>query len=154
MTTDEFKGPSADIVVEEVFPNSPETVWKALTSGEMIGRWLMKPSGFEAVSGAVFTFSTKPAGEWDGTIHCEVIEVIPNQKLSYSWKGGHDSNSGYGSPLDTVVTWTLSRESNGTRVRLVHSGFDSQRNESALKTMGEGWKKVVPNISKLINEGT
>jgi hypothetical protein len=28
-----------DIVVEEVFPHASETIWKTLTTGELIGRW-------------------------------------------------------------------------------------------------------------------
>ena len=38
-----------DIVVEEVLPHAPETIWKTLTTGEMIDRWLMKSTGFEPV---------------------------------------------------------------------------------------------------------
>ena len=131
-------------MVDEVFPHAPETIWKALTTGELIGRWLMAPTGFEPVTGTRFTFQTTPAGAWDGVIHCEVLEVIPNERLAYAWKGGHEGNVGYGAPLDTVVTWTLSRVEDGTRLRLVHSGFVMPRNESAFKTMGDGWKKVVP----------
>jgi len=143
-----------DIVVEEVFPHAPETLWKALTTSDLIGRWLMAPTGFEAVKGKRFTFQTKPAGEWDGTIHCQVLEVVPGERLVYEWKGGHESNTGYGSPLDTVVTWTLARVGNGTRLRLVHSGFVTPKNNSALNTMGEGWKKVVPHIGAIAGEET
>src|SRR4051812_17363027 len=98
-----------DIVIDEVFPHAPETIWKALTSGELIGRWLMVPTGFEPVEGKQFTYRTTPAGAWDGTIHCQVLEVKPNQRFVYAWKGGHEGNVGYGAPLETVVTWTLSR---------------------------------------------
>jgi len=146
------KSNTQDIVVDEVFPHAPETIWKTLTTGALIARWLMPPSGFEPVKGNRFTYQTKAAGAWDGTIHCEVLEVIPNQRFAYSWKGGHDSNVGYGARLDTVVTWILSKVENGTRVRLVHSGFVAPRNESALKTMGDGWKKVVPNLGKIAGE--
>ena len=79
-----------DIVVEEVFSHAPETLWKALTTGDLIGRWLMAPTGFEAVTGKHFTFQTKPAGEWDGTIHCQGLEVTPCERLVYEWKGGHE----------------------------------------------------------------
>jgi hypothetical protein len=48
-----------------------------------------------------------------------------------------------------VVTWILSRVETGTRLRLVHSGFVTPRNDSALKTMGEAWKKVVPSIGAI-----
>ena len=93
-----------DIVVEEVLPHAPETIWKTLTTGELIARWLMKSTGFEPVEGKRFTLQTKPAGAWDGAIHCEVLEVMRNERLSYSWQGGHDGNAEYGSRLDTVVT--------------------------------------------------
>jgi uncharacterized protein YndB with AHSA1/START domain len=147
-----LKSKTQDIVVEEILPHAPEMIWKTLTSGALIARWLMSPTGFEPVQGNRFTYQTKPAGAWDGVIQCEVLEAIPNQRLVYSWKGGHESNVGYGAPLDTIVAWTLDRAGNGTRLRLVHSGFVTPRNESALKTMGDGWKKVVPRIGVITDE--
>ena len=139
-----------EIVVDEVLPHAPEV--KTLTTGALIGRWLMTPVGFEAVKGNRFTYQTKPAGAWDGTIHCEVLEAIPNERLAYAWKGGHEGNVGYGAPLETIVTFTLAKAASGTRLRLVHSGFELPRNESAFKTMGDGWKKVVPNIGAIADE--
>lgn len=141
-----------EIVVDELFPQSPETIWKALTSADLMGRWLMVPDGFEAVEGRRFTFQTKPAGAWDGTIHCKVLEVKPNERFAFAWKSGDEGNLGYGSRLDTVVTFTLTRENGGTRLRLVHSGFVLPANDVAFKNMGEGWKKVVPNIAVIAGE--
>ncbi len=141
-----------DIVVDEVFPHRPERIWKALTSGELIGRWLMVPTGFEPVEGTSFAFQTTPAGAWDGVIRCRVLEVIPNERFAYAWTGGHEANVGYGSRLDTVVTFTLSPVAEGTRVRLVHSGFVLPRNETAFETMSQGWKKVVANLDNVAAE--
>jgi uncharacterized protein YndB with AHSA1/START domain len=138
-----------EIVVDEFFPHAPETIWKLLTTGELIGRWLMAPTSFEPVKGKRFTFQTTSAGAWDGVIHCQVLEATPNERLAYAWKGGHEENVGYGSPLDTVVTWTLSRVEGGTRLRLVHSGFVTPKNDSAFKTMSGGWKKVVQTIGTI-----
>ena len=135
-----------EIVVDEVFPHAPETIWKTLTNGELMGRWMMAPTGFEPVEGRRFTFQTRAAGGWDGTIHCQVLEVVRNERLAYAWKGGHEGNAGYGSPLDTVVTWLLSRLEHGTRLRLVHSGFVMPRNDTAYRNMSDGWKKVVRNL--------
>ncbi|MDQ0390730.1 SRPBCC family protein [Labrys monachus] len=134
------------IVVDEVFPHAPAVIWKALTSGDLVGRWLMAPKGFEPVPGSHFTFQTTPAGAWDGTIHCEVLEVVPQERLSYAWKGGHEGNDGYGSKLETVVTFTLSRTGTGTRLRLVHAGFVLPKNDTAYRSMSEGWKKVVRKL--------
>jgi uncharacterized protein YndB with AHSA1/START domain len=148
-----LKSDTQDIVVEEVFPHAPETIWKALTTGELIGRWLhMTPSGFAPVKGTRFTFQTTPAGAWDGVIHCEVLEAKPNERLAFSWKGGHEGNAGYGSRLDTVVTLTLSRVEAGTRLRVVHSGFVLPKNDIAFKNMSGGWKKVVPSIGAIAAE--
>ena len=148
-----LKSHTQQIVVDDVFPHALETIWKTLTDGELMGRWLgMTPTGFEPVKGKRFTYQTTAAGAWDGVIHCEVLEVIPNQRLAYAWKGGHEGNAGYGSRLDTVVTFTLSGAENGTRLSLVHSGFVLPQNEIAFTNMGGGWKKVVPRIGALAGE--
>ena len=126
-----------DIVVEDVVPHPPEKVWKALTTAELIGRWLM-PNDFEPVVGKRFTFQTKPIDEWDGVVHCEVLEVVPQQRLVYSWKG---------STLDSVVTWTLRAEDGGTRLRMVHAGFRSPDNDMAYEAMSPGWGRIVERIA-------
>ena len=147
------KSDTQDIVVDEVLPHAPETIWKTLTTGELISRWIMMTStGFEPVKGKHFTFQTKAAGAWDGTIHCRVLEVIPNERLVYAWKSGHEGNVGYGSRLDTVVTWTLFRVENGTRLRLVHSGFVLPKNDTAFKNMSQGWEEVVRQIGAITDE--
>lgn len=140
------------IVVDEVFPHSPAVIWKTLTNGDLIGRWLMAPNGFTPVVGSQFTFQTRPAGEWDGTIHCEVLEVVENERLSYAWRGGHAGNEGYGSKLETVVTFILSGLETGTRLRLIHSGFQRPKNDTAYQNMSEGWKKVVKKLDTVIAE--
>jgi len=142
-----------EIVVDEVFPHTLDVVWNTLTTPEMIGRWLkMQPKGFEPKVGTRFTYQTTPAGEWDGVIRCEVLEVIPRQRLVYAWRGGHETNVGYGARLDTVVTFTLSPVEAGTRLRLVHAGFVLPRNETAFKGMSEGWKMVVQRIDALASD--
>jgi len=148
-----LKSGTQDIVFDEVFPHAPETIWRTLTTGELIGRWLlMSPTGFEPVEGKRFTFQTTPAGAWDGIIDCQVLEVMPNERLAYAWEGGHEGNVGYGSRLDTVVTWTLSRVENGTRLRLVHSGFVLPKNDAAFKNMSDGWKQVVRKLDTIAAE--
>jgi uncharacterized protein YndB with AHSA1/START domain len=152
MTDSSLQIATRDIVVEEEFPHAPETIWKVLTSGALMARWIMAPTGFEAVEGTRFTFQTTPAGDWDGVIQCQVLEVIPHERFVYSWKGGHPDNVGYGARLDTVVTFTLAKMRSGTRLRVVHSGFELPRNEIAFRNMGDGWKKVVSNVGGIADE--
>ena len=75
------------IVVEKLLPYPPETIWRTLTTSELIAKWLM-PNDFAAVVGHRFTFRTKPIGDWDGVVQCEVLASEPPRLLSYSWKGG------------------------------------------------------------------
>ena len=141
-----------EIVVDEVFPHRPEVVWKTLTTPELIGRWFMMPTGFEPAKGKHFTYQTTPAGEWDGVIHCQVLEVMPNERLVYAWSGGHDANAAYGSRLQTVVKWTLTKVDGGTRIRLVHSGFRTPKNDFAFNGMSEGWPKALQKINAIAAE--
>jgi len=142
-----------EIVIDDVFPHAAETIWKTLTTGALMARWLnMTPHGFEPVPGNSFTYQTSPAGDWDGTIQCQVLEVVPGKLLAYSWKGGHEDNVGYGSRLDTIVTFTLEPAEGGTRLRVVHSGFVLPRNETAYRNMSGGWSQVVGRIGVVAGE--
>jgi uncharacterized protein YndB with AHSA1/START domain len=127
-----------DIVVEETLPHHPAAIWKALTTSALIARWLM-PNDFEAVVGRKFNFRRAPMGDWNGVVDCEVLEVEPERRLVYSWKGG----SGTIGELDTVVTWTLTPVEAGTRLRMEHTGFRLPRNAAAHEMMSPGWDRIV-----------
>jgi len=152
MTDTALQPRTQDIEVDAFLPHAPAIVWKTLTTSELIGRWLMVPTGFEPVKDKHFTFQTTPGGAWDGVIHLQVLEVVPLERLVYSWKGGHEANEGYGSPLDTVVTWTLTPATGGTRLKLVHAGFVTPRNDVAFHKMSGGWQHVVQSVGKLSGE--
>jgi uncharacterized protein YndB with AHSA1/START domain len=138
------------IVVDEVFPHAPSVVWKTLVTPELMARWLrMTPVGFEPKVGNRFTYQTTPAGAWDGVIQCEVLEVVPNERLVYTWQGGHEDNVEYGSRLDTVVTWSLSLTEAGCRLRVNHAGFVRRKNDHAYRNMSEGWPKVLHRMNAL-----
>ena len=142
-----------EIVIDDIFPHAPEAIWKALTTGALMERWIHMPvTGFAPVVGNHFSYQTAAAGQWDGVIRCEVLEVVPNARLAYAWRGGHETNTGYGSRLDTVVTFTLVKEAGGTRLRVVHSGFELPRNETAYRNMSGGWKKVVHELVAVASE--
>jgi uncharacterized protein YndB with AHSA1/START domain len=142
-----------EIIVDEVFPHTPEVVWKTLTTPALVGRWLMMtPTGFEPVKGTRFTYQTTPAGEWDGVIDCLVLDAVPNERLIYEWRGGDDANVGYGSQLNTVVDLRLTQVEGGTWLRVVHSGFVLPKNETAFTNMSGGWKTVVQRIDAIAGE--
>jgi uncharacterized protein YndB with AHSA1/START domain len=142
MTNSATKDDTQAIIVEYELAHPPEKVWRALTDSKLVASWLM-PNDLRPEIGHRFTFRAKPIPGWDGVCHCEVLEVKPNERLSYTWRGGSDELSEYGSRLDTVVTWTLAPTgSGGTLLRLVHSGF-KPRNAYAFEMMGKGWRGMV-----------
>ena len=152
MTAAAVKSGTQEIVFDEVFPHTPAAIWRVLTTGELINRWLMAQKGFAPVKGTHFSFQTPSDGDWDGVIHCEVLEAVPNERLVYTWKSGHESNGVYVSRLDTVVTWTLARNDGGTRLRIVHSGFVMPKNMSIFQNINAGWSKVVPKLIAIVAE--
>ncbi len=153
MTDADLNHAGPDIIIEDVFPHAPAAIWKALTSGELINRWLMVQIGFEPVKGSRFSFQTPPSSDWDGIIHCEILEIIPNQQLTFSWKSGVQTSEGYTPRLDTIVSWTLKPHDGGTFLRLKHSGFILPKNESTFKNISSGWPRIVPKLIAVVAEG-
>ncbi|MGS2615402.1 SRPBCC family protein [Micromonospora sp. LZ34] len=125
------------IQLDEFLAHPPAKVWRTLTDSDLIARWLM-PNDFVPAVGHRFTFRTdpRPGQEFDGTVHCEVLDLDPPRRLVWGWRGGR---------LDTVVTWTLVPEGRGTRLFLEHAGFDPddpiQRRTRDL--LGGGWRSHV-----------
>jgi uncharacterized protein YndB with AHSA1/START domain len=142
------------IVVDSEIAFPPEKVWRALTDPRLLESWLM-PNDIRAEVGARFQFKTTPppgAQGWSGVIDCEVLEVIPNRLLVYSWGGGSKAVDGHGHQMETVVRWTLTpTPGGGTMLHLEHSGFEPGC--FALKAMGSGWiRKVTERIGQVLAE--
>jgi uncharacterized protein YndB with AHSA1/START domain len=137
------------IVVEGDFPYPPQKVWRALTEDQLIAQWLM-PNNFKPAVGTRFTFKTQPMGDWDGVVHCEVLIAEPPRLLRYSWTGGSETNSKYGSTLDSVVTWTLTATRDGTHLKMEHAGFRSPQNDFAYDAMSPGWGRVMQAIERVV----
>jgi len=118
------------IIVDYQLSAAPRNVWRALTEPRLLEAWLM-PNDITAEVGGRFAFRTAPAPGFDGVVKCEVLEVEPNARLAYSWRGG---------PLDTIVTWTLRPSSTGgTDLRLEHAGFAPEQSMT-YDMLGEGWR--------------
>ncbi|WP_076858747.1 SRPBCC family protein [Bradyrhizobium mercantei] len=144
-------GETHAITVEKVLPYAADRIWRTLTTSDLLMKWLM-PNDFVAAVGHRFNFRTKPMGDWDGVVHCQVLDCDPPRLLRYSWKGGADTNPDYGSKLDSVVTWTLTPVEGGTLVRMVHDGFVFPGNRFAFDMMSPGWGKIVDAIGRVTAE--
>jgi len=128
------------------FKQSPEEVWEYLTKPELIEQWLMK-NDFQPIVGRKFrfTFVSKPDGKYQGGLDCEVLEVKPFNKLSYSWNGGTKDGS---RTFNSIVVWTLIPKDNETELQLQHTGFTIPED---LFTHSDGWKICLKRLEESIN---
>ncbi len=128
------------------FKQTPEEVWDYLTKPELIEQWLMK-TDLQPVKGHKFrfTFTPKTGSPYDGIVDCEVLEVKPFSKLSYSWNG---SSNGGQRTFNSKVEWILVPKENGTELRLQHNGFLLP--EDVLNHTN-GWNSCLKRFEELIN---
>ena len=104
------------VIVEKLINAPASTVWQALTDEAQMRKWYFDVSAFKPLVGFEFTFEGRNG---DMVYHhlCRVTEVVPLQRLAYSWR-----YQGY--PGDSLVTIrALRREGGATRVKLTHTGL-------------------------------
>jgi uncharacterized protein YndB with AHSA1/START domain len=132
------------IIVEREMAHPPEKIWRALTQGPLIEAWLMQ-NDFQPVVGHRFNFRAQPVMGWNGVTDCEVLEIVPNQRLVYSWNAsGEQARDG----LKTIVTWTLTPQGDATLVRMEQSGF-RPRDEAGYRGMGSGWPRILGRLDDI-----
>jgi uncharacterized protein YndB with AHSA1/START domain len=124
------------VIVEREVAHPPEKIWRALTQPHLLEEWLMK-NDFAPIVGHQFDFR----GDW-GSVDCQVLAVEPARTLSYSWDA-------YG--LESVVTWTLTPTSTGTRLRMEQSGFRPDQ-EQAYQGAQHGWLRFLDNLDKVLGQ--
>lgn len=126
--------PPAKIELVRSYPHPPSAVWRALTTPELHARW-WAAGDVKPVVGHRFTLDM---GKW-GQQPCQVLAAEPERLLRYRFAEG---------TLDTLITFTLEPEAGGTRLTLVHEGFDldSPMGRAALEGMGAGWPGVLTRL--------
>ena len=131
------------------FPHSPETVWDYLTKPELLSQWLME-NDIQPIIGHKFQFRSKPNWDidFDGIVHCEILEVVSLKRLSYSWKC-NPTDSGH--KIDTIVMWTLAPRDNGTELNLHQTGFKEKEYDNFYLAMKNGWVQRVEQLLQNLN---
>jgi uncharacterized protein YndB with AHSA1/START domain len=119
----------------------PAKIWRALTDPTLLSEWMLPVIGFELEPGAAFTFQAPPKPGWDGSVSCRFLEIETQRKLSWSWVVGD---------IDTVVTFTLTPTSSGTRLSLVQTGFrpDQKQNAGGARY---GWRMMGGKLVDLLD---
>jgi uncharacterized protein YndB with AHSA1/START domain len=128
------------ITFEFDLPHAPEKVWRALTDPALLSEWLLPVLDLKLEPGAAFTLKTDPHPGWDGTVDCQLVEIEPLRKLSYTWRVPF---------LDTVVTFTLTPTASGTRLTLVQSGFKPEQKQN-FGGARYGWRMMGEKLALLL----
>jgi uncharacterized protein YndB with AHSA1/START domain len=125
--------------IERTYNASVDKLWKAITDKNEIKQWAFDIADFKPVVGFEFRFlgGKDPANPY---VHmCKVTEVIPNKKLSYTWRfEGIAGNS--------LLTFELFEEGRNTRLKLTHSGletFPADDPDMAETEFAKGWTQIV-----------
>jgi uncharacterized protein YndB with AHSA1/START domain len=129
-----------------------ERVWAAMTAEGLVEQWL-GCMGYKAECGHVFYMQQDPArraaGDTSGATHCELLRLDPPREMLFSWY--------YPDLPKTHVSIRLAATPGGTRVDLVHSGWD-QYDEAQIRGIRDalegGWKSfVLPQLKRVAEQG-
>ncbi len=133
------------IVVEREY-NAPITlVWKAITDLGSMKQWYFDIKEFKLVVGFEFSFVGKTEKGVEYLHKCKILEVRPEQKLTYSW--AYDGYAGI-----SFVTFELTKLNlNKTKIKLTHSGIESFPRDSKdfeKKNFVQGWTEIMGTMLK------
>jgi uncharacterized protein YndB with AHSA1/START domain len=143
-----------DAIVSEIeIAAPPGRVFQALTDSAQLKRWfgssecLPKSWKMDARLGGRYGYTTEKdmvsvndVSEFE--CHGEIIEFDPPRVLAYTWMGNwHDDIT-----HRTVVRWELTPTSNGTRVKVIHSGLLQE--PASRKDYSNGWPGVLESLKK------
>jgi uncharacterized protein YndB with AHSA1/START domain len=129
----------------------PERVWQVLTGEGLVEQWL-GCMGYKAEIGHVFYMqqdaAKRAAGDTSGATHCELIALEPPRHMVFSWY--------YPDMPKTEVLITLEAAEGGTRVALVHTGwdqYDGDQIKAIRDALAGGWGSYVLPQLKRVAEG-
>jgi uncharacterized protein YndB with AHSA1/START domain len=119
-------GQSREVRLDVRINASPETVFAMLTDPAQMKTWLAEIVEADARPGGVFLISG-PSGV---TIEGSYLEVVPNEKVTFTWGGVEGLKPG-----QSTVEFLLEPDGAGTLVRLRHFGLPP----SAVEPHRRGW---------------
>src|SRR5262245_7842155 len=129
-------------VIERVYDAPVAAVWKAITDDQAIKQWFMPFENFEPRVGCEFEFTAEDKGI-TFVHHCRVTEVVPQQRLAYSWRyEGHEG--------DSLVTFELFPQGEKTRIKLTHAGLETfpKLPSFARENFVAGWTSLIGDLLK------
>ena len=132
-----------DVIRKEQQINFPiKEVWNAISTAKEISTWFIQ-ADFKAEVGYEYTFTHEST-----QIKGHVLEASPFHTLIYTWIVG-------GTGVETTVKWKLEENTNGTLLKLEHSGISNYPTEEMATNMfssfENGWGSCIVNLTKYLS---
>jgi uncharacterized protein YndB with AHSA1/START domain len=123
-------------------------VWLAITEKDLMKQWYFDLPEFRPEVGFIFEFTGGEEGGVQYLHRCEIIEVIPEQKLTHTWCYVGFEGVSY-------LTFELFDEGENTKLKLTHSGietFPANVKDFAFHNFENGWNHII-NLNSINNLG-
>lgn len=127
----------AELVREIMIDATPETIWPFLVDPAKHTEWLGTVADIDPRPGGVYRVNVQGLHQSAG----EYIEVVPNQKVAFTFGWEEDANPIR--PGSTTIEITLHPEGDKTLVRLVHSGLPAD----AVADHTRGWEHYLGRLA-------
>ena len=124
------------IITERSFEYSPEAVYSAWVSEETVVPPVTRIEKEVRVGGFYRLFVEMP--EFTGVMEAEYKEVVPNEKLVYTWEWNDDGE-------ETIVDVTFKSDGEGCLVQLTHGEFQKQE---SFDQHSFGWQNYFDGLEK------
>jgi uncharacterized protein YndB with AHSA1/START domain len=116
---------STDRIEREIVISAPVArVWAVVTEPQHVGVWfgIGEPAEIDLRPGGIMRLDHGDGGQYS----TRIVKVDPPHYLSYRWASGYPGEMATGDN-STLVEFFLEPEADGTRLRVVETGFDTLR---------------------------
>lgn len=128
-----------------------DRVWRAIADHREFGAWFKVDLDQPFVAGERSTGRMTYPG-FEGTPWLAWVKLVePPHRLTFEWTPGPNVPDDPESAPRTLVEFELQAEGDGTRLRIVESGFDAlpePLRASALRSNTEGWDIQLENVRR------
>ena len=133
-----------NIEITKQIDASPDRVFRALTEADELAGWFPSSAESDPRTGGDYVLRFHFAdGSRNHTYAGQYEDVTPNERVRYPWNGQFG---------DTTVEFTLRASAGGTELRLVHSGWSDEAEESR-RMHEQGWGFFLDNLERYLTGG-
>ncbi|MGA9212581.1 SRPBCC family protein [Kaistella sp.] len=128
-----------NVVVKQRVHAPVGKVWNALTNKAKMKEWYFDIPDFELGIHNEFNFF-EPGGENKYHHHCEILEIVPNEKFKHSWSYPELSKD------KTIVKWELEGNGDETIITLTHKGLENFAHlgkDFQRESFENGWNEIL-----------